>query len=101
MLNFNMLLQADDYDKSYLGLRDAAWERYHFTASYTVASDLTATLYGGLDRYESEQLGRAFRGGAEKNAFEIYYPLPQASDPSRDWRLDASDEAISVGGSVN
>ena len=101
MLNFNMLLQADDYDKSYLGLRDAAWERYHLSASYTPGKAVTATVYGGFDRYETEQMGRAFRGGAEKNAFEIYYPLPQASDPSRDWRLDASDSAITLGANIN
>ena len=101
LLNFNLLLQADDFDKSYLGLRDAAWQRYHLSASYTPATDITATFYGGFDRYESEQLGRAFRGGAEKNAFEIYYPLPQASDPSRDWQLDATDSAVTAGATLN
>ncbi|QFU76814.1 MtrB/PioB family decaheme-associated outer membrane protein [Halioglobus maricola] len=100
LLNFNMLLQADDYDKSYLGLRDAAWERYHLSASYTAVKDVTATLYGGFDRYETEQMGRAFRGGAEKNAFEIYQPLPQASDPDRDWQLDAGNDAITVGANI-
>ncbi len=100
-LNFNVLLRNDDYDKTNLGLRYAYWERYHISASYNPSSDISATLYGGFDLYESEQLGRSFRGGAEKNAFEIYPPLPQASDPDRDWRLDAEDESVTLGANLH
>ena len=96
-LNFNLLLRDDDYDKTYLGLRYGYWQRYHLSASYAPSAELSATVYGGYDRYESEQMGRSFRGGAEKNAFEIYPPLPQASDPDRDWRLDATDSSVTVG----
>jgi MtrB/PioB family decaheme-associated outer membrane protein len=100
-LNFNMLLQDDDYDQTYTGLRYAYWQRFHLSASYNPSSDISATLYGGLDSYESEQMGRSFRGGAEKNAFEIYPPLPQASDPDRDWRMDVTDESITLGANIN
>ncbi|KAA1188461.1 MtrB/PioB family decaheme-associated outer membrane protein [Pseudohalioglobus sediminis] len=99
-LNFNLLVRNDDYDKTYTGLRYAYWERYHLSASYSPGAKLSASLYGGYDRFESEQMGRSFRGGAEKNAFEIYPPLPQASDPDRDWRMDATDTSITLGANV-
>lgn len=99
-LNFNLLARNDDYDKTYTGLRYAYWERYHGSVSYSPSADLSVSLYGGYDLFESEQMGRSFRGGAEKNAFEIYPPLPQASDPDRDWRLDATDTSTTVGANL-
>ena len=100
-LNFNLLVRNDDYDQTYTGLRYADWERYHFSASYNPSRDISATLYGGYDRFESEQMGRSFRGGAEKNAFAIYPPLPQASDPDRDWRTDMTDTSVTVGANLH
>ena len=100
-LNFNLLVQNDDYDKTYTGLRYSYWERYHFSASYNPTSGVSATLYGGFDQFESEQMGRSFRGGIEKNAFAIYTPLPQASDPDRDWRTDSTDESVTVGANLH
>ncbi|TDG12458.1 MtrB/PioB family decaheme-associated outer membrane protein [Seongchinamella unica] len=100
-LNFNLLLRNDDYDKTYTGLRYSYWERYHLSASYNPSQQVSATLYGGYDRFESEQMGRAFRGGAEKNAFAIYPPLPQASDPDRDWRTDTTDSSVTVGANLH
>jgi MtrB/PioB family decaheme-associated outer membrane protein len=99
-LNFNLLARNDDYDKTYTGLRYSYWERYHLSASYSPSADLSASLYGGYDRFESEQMGRSFRGGAEKNAFEIFPPLPQASDPDRDWRMDTTDTSVTVGANL-
>ena len=100
-LNFNLLVRNDDYDKTYTGLRSSYWERYHLSASYNPSAKLSATLYGGYDQLESEQMGRSFRGGNEKNAFEIYSPLPQASDPDRDWRMDSTDSSTTVGANLN
>ena len=99
-INLNLLWREDDYDKSELGLTDSDWQRVHASASYAAGDDLTFSVYGGLDRYESSQSSRAFRGGQEKNAFAIYPPLPQASDPSRNWDLDAEDDSLSLGASA-
>ncbi|PLW66962.1 MtrB/PioB family decaheme-associated outer membrane protein [Pseudohalioglobus lutimaris] len=99
-LNFNLLARNDDYDKTYTGLRYSYWERYHASASYSPSASFSASIYGGYDRFESEQMGRSFRGGAEKNAFEIYPPLPQASDPDRDWRMDTTDTSLTVGANL-
>ena len=99
-VNLNFLWREDDYDKSELGLTSSDWQRVHASASYAAGNDLTVSIYGGLDRYESSQSSRAFRGGQEKNAFAIYPPLPQASDPGRNWDLDAEDDSLTLGASV-
>jgi MtrB/PioB family decaheme-associated outer membrane protein len=96
-LNMNLLWQEDDFDKSYLGLTGASWGRLHISASYVASETFSTTLYAGYDQYEGEQTSRAFRGGQEKNAFEIYPPLPQASDPLQDWDLDATDSSTTIG----
>ena len=70
-LNFNALWRYDDYDQSQLGLTESEWIGGHLSLSYAAADDLTASLYGGYDRYDGNQQSRAFRGGQEKNAFEI------------------------------
>ena len=54
-------------------------------------------LGGGPGRGHS---GRAFRGGQEKNAFAVYPPLPQASDPGRNWQLQTTDDSFTAGASV-
>ena len=96
-----MLWHEDDYDKSELGLTDAKWQRLNFSATYLAGSGLSATAYAGYDLYESEQSSRAFRGGQEKNAFAIYPPLPQASDPLQNWDLDAEDSSFTLGANLS
>jgi MtrB/PioB family decaheme-associated outer membrane protein len=96
-LNLNLQWQDDDYDKSALGLTKSQWYRAHFSASYAVSAQLSGSVYTGYDRYEADQSGRAFRGGPEKNAFEIFPPLPQASDPSQNWAVDSTDDSITLG----
>ncbi len=96
-LNLNLMWREDDYDKSELGLLDSEWQRMHLSVSYAASESLTASFYGGFDDIDASQRGRAFRGGLEKNAFAIYPPLPQASDPSRDWDMSLKDESITAG----
>ena len=88
---------AVDYDKTELGLTDEELQRYVITATWLAGRDLTFTGWFSYDRYESEQSGRSFRGGAEKNAFATTPPLPQASDPTRNWDIDAEDSALTLG----
>jgi MtrB/PioB family decaheme-associated outer membrane protein len=96
-LNLNLLWRDDDYDQSDLGLTKSKWYRAHLSASYAVSDSLSGSVYTGYDRYEGDQSSRAFRGGQEKNAFAIYPPLPQASDPQQDWDLDATDTSFTLG----
>lgn len=96
-LNLNLLWRDDDHDKSELGLTGSEWQRGHISVNYAASASLNASFYGGYDRYESDQSSRSFRGGQEKNAFEDFAPLPQASDPARDWRLNSRDESLTAG----
>jgi hypothetical protein len=96
-LALNLLYRENDYDETALGLTDEEFSSASFTASWVVSDSLVLTGWTSLNEYESRQLGRAFRGGAEKNAFEVLPPLPQASDPARNWDTDVEDEVISLG----
>lgn len=99
-LNLNLLLRDDDYDKTDLGLTDTAWQRLHVSASYAASDQISLSVYAGYDEYEAAQASRAFRGGQEKNAFEVTPPLPQASDPERNWKIDSEDSSFSLGASL-
>jgi MtrB/PioB family decaheme-associated outer membrane protein len=100
-LGLNLLWRYDEYEKSDFGLVESEWIGGHFTASFATSDDLSVTFYTGYDRYDGNQSSRAFRGGLDKNAFAIYPPLPQASDPSQNWDLDAADHTITVGANVH
>ncbi|RLA58908.1 MAG: hypothetical protein DRR04_09845, partial [Gammaproteobacteria bacterium] len=99
-LNLNLLWRDDDYDQSKLGLTEAKWGHLHFSASYAASDDLSGSIYAGYDQYEAGQTNRAFRGGQEKNAFDIYPPLPQASDPQQNWDIDATDTSMTLGANL-
>ena len=96
-LNLNLLLRDEDYDKTELGLTDTGWQRLQLSASYAASAQLSLSIYAGYDEYEAGQSSRAFRGGQEKNAFEVTTPLPQASDPGRNWDIDSEDASITLG----
>lgn len=96
-LGLNMRWQRDDYDKSTLGLIDQYSASYIFSANYQPHRDLSFSAYVDFNQYATTQSGRAFRGGVEKNAFAVAPPLPQASDPGRDWDVDSDDGAQSIG----
>ena len=99
-LNLNLLWRDDDYGQSTLGLTEAKWARAHFSASYAVSDSLSGSVYAGYDQHEADQTSRAFRGGQEKDAFDIYPPLPQASDPQQNWDIDATDTSVTLGANL-
>ena len=99
-LNLNLQWRDDNYDASELGLTSAEWYRAYFSSSYIPTESLSATVYIGYDYYETDQQSRAFNGGPEKDAFEIYPPLPQASDPSRDWQVHGKDTSYTAGANI-
>ena len=96
-LALNMLYRENDYDETDLGLTDEEFNSVALTASWIASDSIVVTAWAAGNDYEAQQTGRAFRGGVEKNAFEIFPPLPQASDPSRNWDVDTEDETINVG----
>lgn len=101
MLAMNLNWRDDDFDKTNLGLESSEWQRIHLSANYAAGTALNLSVYGGFDRFESTQTGRAFRGGQEKNAFAVYPPLPQASDPDRDWDVNATDDSVTLGANLS
>ena len=100
-LNANIKWRDDDYDQSRLGLTGTTWLRSHISATYMHSAELSTSVYAGYDQYEADQSSRTFMGGQEKNAFEIYPPLPQASDPNQDWDLETTDGSFTLGASVD
>ncbi|MDJ0877274.1 MAG: MtrB/PioB family decaheme-associated outer membrane protein [Halieaceae bacterium] len=96
-LALNLLYREDDYDETELGITDEELGSLSLTASWIAADNLVLGAWVSANEYESEQTGRAFRGGADKNAFEVFPPLPQASDPSRNWGVDVDDETVALG----
>jgi hypothetical protein len=99
-LGLNLQWIDNDYDASELGLTEDEWYRGHLSASYVASETLSASVYGGYDYYKADQSSRAFRGGQEKNAFVVYPPLPQASDPNQNWTGEAEDTSITLGANV-
>lgn len=97
-LNLNLLWREDDFDKSELGVTGTRLQSLQLAASYLPYAGLQLNLHAGLDRYEADQGSRAFRGGQEKNAFATQAPLPQASDPARNWFLANRDDSLVLGG---
>ncbi len=96
-LSANLLWRDDDYDKTELGLEEEQVYRASMTASWVPNDSVSASLYSSYDNYDRDQSNRSFRGGQEKNAFAVTPPLPQASDPARNWALGNEDEVITVG----
>ena len=96
-LSANLLWREDDYDKTELGLRNEELARLGLNLAWLPSAGLSLGLYASFDQYQSQQRGRSFRGGQDKNAFAIDPPLPQASDPSRNWDTDTDNQATTLG----
>lgn len=96
-MGVNLLWRDDDFDETDLGLNGEKVSRLGANLSWHPNRNVSLSTYAGYDNYQRDQSNRAFRGGIEKNAFEMYAPLPQASDPSRNWSLSNEDEVVTVG----
>ena len=102
---WNFMLDANytnhDYDKSELGLIESSQAMANLSANYMPSSTLVAYLWLGYGKNESEQMGREFRGGIEKPANVVSPPLPQGSDPSRNWAMEEEGINESVGAGID
>jgi len=99
-IGLNLQWIDNNYDASNLGLTQDEWYRSNISASYVASETLSASVYAGYDYYKADQTSRAFRGGPEKNAFAVYPPLPQASDPNQDWDGELEDTSITLGANL-
>ena len=96
----NFMLRRDDYKETELGLTESEMQHISLNLNWTPSDKLQVSSYASFDQHDSEQTGRSFRGGIEKNAFEIYGPLPQASDPTRNWDVEVGSESVTLGVNV-
>lgn len=89
-----------DYDETELGLTSTEQQQVNLSTNYVASKDLLAYFWFNYSSNEMEQTGRAFRGGIEKPANEIYPPFPEGSDPARNWDLLETGETQSLGAGI-
>lgn len=94
---FDFMLRQADYDKSVLGLTWQEFFHANWSLSYFTENALQLSFYLSYDTINSEQSGRAFTGGIEKNAFDRYSPIAQAADPSRNWYVKSKNQSTTAG----
>jgi MtrB/PioB family decaheme-associated outer membrane protein len=92
--------RKQDYDGSTLGLT-ASRERAGNLAVNYFAGDVVLSAYLDYRWVERAQRGRAFRGGIEKPANVIDGPLPEGSDPARDYTTQQDNEMVAAGASLD
>ncbi len=89
-----------DYDDTELGLTGAESYFYALDIQYSPSANVTGYGNTSWSSYESKAVSRSFGGGIEKPANRIIPPLPEASDPTRNWRIDNEDEVFTISAGV-
>jgi MtrB/PioB family decaheme-associated outer membrane protein len=79
----------DDYDDGFFGLNESGVKAYTLDATWSPVTDLNLAAFFTHERFDSEQLGRNFRGGPNKG--------PDSVDPARDWAVDTDDRIDTAG----
>ncbi len=84
-----------DFDKSDLGLTDVTETNVNISAQYSVQgfSGWMTFDFGDSGR---NQTGRDFLGGLNKPANVVTAPLPEGSDPTRNYNIDQEGERYSI-----
>lgn len=89
------------YTSSDLGLRDSQALNASVAANYMPSRDVTLQWHLDLRRDQRDQRGRNFSGGINKPANVVLAPLPQGSDPSRNYDVLEQSDAVSLGFDLN
>ncbi|XOV90434.1 MAG: MtrB/PioB family outer membrane beta-barrel protein [Pseudomonadota bacterium] len=84
-----------DFDRSELGLTDVNETNLNLSAQYSLSafSGWLTLDYGDSGR---NQAGRDFLGGLNKPANVVSPPLPEGSDPSRNYHIDQEGKRYSL-----
>ncbi len=96
-LNFDWYIQRNDYKETELGLNKDSLSHYSLNYHTQLSDDVNFAAYYNHEKYEFEQTGRSFSSGVESNPFEVNQPLPQASDPSRNWQIAPTTDSATLG----
>ena len=92
----NLQWKDIDYNDTELGLTRAESSFYGLDIQYSPSSNITGYGNASWSGYESRAAGRSFGGGIEKAANRVTPPLPEASDPTRNWRMGNKDEVVTI-----
>lgn len=93
---FDLQQQDIDYDKTVLGLRRANSDYYGIDIQFWPSEFLSSYAMVSWSLYETDNAGRSFGGGIEKPANRLTGPLPQSSDPGRNWLTSIDDEVLTA-----
>jgi MtrB/PioB family decaheme-associated outer membrane protein len=103
--SLNLILDGDysyhDYDKTVLGLNTDSQAMVNFSGSYSPRDSINLFGWVNYGLYETDQTGRSFRGGIEKPANDIFTPLTQGSDPSRNWDVEEQAQITGAGAGLS
>lgn len=89
------------YEDSPFGLVSRDAQTYGIDASLAIGTDLNLSSWASVEFADVRSVGRSFGGGIEKAANQVTPPLPQASDPDRDWTSDFEDRLLALGVAVD
>ena len=88
-LGFGANYIKDDYEESEFGLTKSDIQQYTVDVAYMPTFKTSIYGFASLEKFDSDQDGRAFRGGGAK--------LAQASDPGNNWFVKHRDDVDSIG----
>lgn len=89
--------QDVDFDKSELGLTKVHTFGLNLSAHYTGNETYNSWAWLGFNDDRRQQMGRDFLGGINKPANRVDPPLPEGSDPSRNYRVRQDGQSWSAG----
>ncbi|MEX2326544.1 MAG: MtrB/PioB family outer membrane beta-barrel protein, partial [Pseudomonadales bacterium] len=93
----NLSTYSVTFDKSELGLTDVLTSNVNVNLHYTGSETYSSWVWADYTADERKQWGRDFRGGVQKPANRIYPPLPQGSDPTRNYEVEQDGNSFSLG----
>lgn len=85
------------FDKSELGLTDVLTASANLSVHYLGSETYNAWLWIDYANDERTQTGRDFNGGLQKPANEVNPPLPEGSDPARNFDVEQQGQSAAVG----
>jgi hypothetical protein len=97
MLQGNLSSYLVNFDKSELGLTDVLTSNLNLNLHYMGSETYSSWVWIDYTADERTQWGRDFRGGLQKPANQIFPPLAQGSDPTRNYEVEQGGDSISVG----
>ena len=88
------------FERSELGLTDVESRAVNLNAQYTASEDLDTWVWLDWSHNARQQNGRDFGGGINKPANRIFAPLPEGSDPARNYTLEQDTRTRSAGAGI-